>query len=493
MNRMRKRTGEEKAVSHACGRSAGLYMSRRDMLSRASMGFGAVAATALLHESCPEILASAIQPSGGLAPRQPHFAPKAISIIYLYMDGGPSQVDTFDPKERLQKDNGKPFPMKKEPTQFNNNGNTLGSPWEFRQHGQSGIPVSSLFPHVSKHVDELAVIRSMVSEFSEHTNANYFLHTGLGIAGRPSMGSWIAYGLGTENANLPGYVVLNGGLIPPGGLDNFSNGFLPATFQGSVFKPQNPPVANILPIEDDARLQRNKLGLMRKLDRGLLNRFSNTGAIESAIANHELAFRMQSAVPELVDLGQESQATKSLYGLDAGFPQTRTFAHQCLLARRLVERGVRFIELTCPSVGADRWDQHGNLKDGHEKNCLAVDQPIGGLLTDLKARGLLDSTLVVWSGEFGRTPFAQGSNGRDHNPFGFSLWMAGGGIKGGSIYGATDDYGYKAIHNKVEVYDLHATMLHLLGINHEELTIRFSGRDMRLTDVHGHVVRDILA
>lgn len=470
----------------ACSHFSAPPVTRRAMLHRSALGFGAVAATALFHSRYGISAKAAHTP-------QPHFAPRARNIIYLYMDGGPSQVDTFDPKERLTRDHGKPFPMKMEPTQFNNNGNTLGSPWTFQNFGQSGIPVSSLFPHVSKHVDDMAVIRSMVSEFSEHTNANYFLHTGLGIAGRPSMGSWVSYGLGSENSNLPGYVVLNGGLIPPGGLDNFSNGFLPATFQGSIFKPQDPPVANILPTEANQVIQRNKLNLMRQLDRGLLQQLSQAEAIESAIANHELAFRMQSAVPELVDMSHESQATRTMYGLDASFPQTRTFAAQCLLARRLVERGVRFIELTCPSVGADRWDQHANLKDGHAKNCLAVDQPIGALLTDLKARGLLDSTLVVWSGEFGRTPFAQGSDGRDHNPFGFTLWMAGGGVQGGKVYGATDEFGYKAIENKVEVYDLHATMLHLLGIHHDQLTFRFSGRDMRLTDVHGHVLHDVLS
>lgn len=473
-------------LKYPCGNVQRRVMSRRHMLQSTSLGFGAVAAAALFQGSS----AQAAHSTG--VSRKPHFRARAKNIIYLYMDGGPSQVDTFDPKERLTRDNGKPFPMKKEPTQFNNNGNTLGSPWEFKNHGQSGLPVSSLFPNVAKHVDDLCVIRSMVSEFSEHTNANYFLHTGLGISGRPSMGSWISYGLGSENSNLPGYVVLNGGLIPPGGLDNFSNGFLPATYQGSIFKPQDPPVANIIPQEKTIQEQRNKLNLMRRLDKGLLNQFSHSDAIESAISNHELAFRMQSAVPELVDIGGESQITRKMYGMDAQHQYTRTFAYQCLLARRLVERGVRFIELTCPSVGADRWDQHGGLKTGHERNSLAVDQPISALLTDLKSRGLLDSTLVVWSGEFGRTPFAQGSNGRDHNPFGFSLWMAGAGIQGGMTYGATDEFGYKAVENRVEVYDLHATMLHLLGINHEKLTFRFSGRDMRLTDVHGHVLKEIL-
>ncbi|MCG8584003.1 MAG: DUF1501 domain-containing protein, partial [Pirellulales bacterium] len=336
--------------------------------------------------------------------------------------------------------------------------------------------------------DDLCVIRSMAADFSEHTNANYFLHTGLGLSGRPSMGAWVNYGLGTENRDLPGYVVLNGGLIPPGGLDNFGSGFLPATLQGSIFKPADPPVANIRPAEPTERLQRNKLDLIRRLDRGFLERIGSDDAVESAIENYELAFRMQAAVPELADLSRESDALKGRYGMNAEYKPTRIFAAQCLLARRLVERGVRFVELTCPSVNGDRWDQHSNLREGHENNSRAVDQPIGALLDDLKSRGLLDSTLVVWAGEFGRTPFAQGRDGRDHNPFGFSVWLAGGGTRGGMAYGETDEYGYKVVADKVGIHDLHATMLHLLGMNHERLTFRHSGRDMRLTDVHGEIV-----
>lgn len=316
---------------------------------------------------------------------------------------------------------------------------------------------------------------------------------GRGLAGRPSMGAWVSYGLGSENDNLPGFVVLNGGLVPPGGLDNFSSGFLPAAYQGSVFKPSDNPVANISRTESNEQLQRNKFALMRKLDGGVLARFGNHDSVESAIRNYELAFRMQAAVPELADLSGEPDWLKREYGLEHSYAPTRIFGQECLLARRLVERGVRFIELTCPKVGGDRWDQHGNLKQGHENNARAVDQPISALLTDLKARGMLDETLILWAGEFGRTPFAQGTNGRDHNQFGFSVWLAGGGIKGGTVYGATDDYGYHAVENKVEMFDLHATMLHLLGVDHERLTYRFSGRDMRLTDVHGEVVRGILA
>ena len=462
-------------------------VSRRAMLARCANGFGALALTSLLADKA---IASA---ANSLAPRASHHAPRARSVIFLYMDGGPSQVDTFDPKPRLTAENGKPFAMKMEPTQFNNNGNTLGSLWEFQQHGQSGIPVSSLFPHVAQCVDDLAVVRSMTSAFSEHTNANYFLHTGSGLQGRPSMGAWAGYGLGSENADLPGFVVLNGGLIPPGGLDNFNSGFLPATYQGSVFKPGANPVANVLSTEAKPELQDAKLALMRKLDAGVVERFGKLDALESAIANYELAYRMQSAVPELMAIRGETDATKRMYGVDSPNKMTATFAEQCLLARRLVERGVRFVELTCPNGGGDRWDQHSNLRDGHEKNSRAVDQPIAALLRDLKGRGLLDSTLVVWGGEFGRTPFAQGSNGRDHNPFGFTMWLAGGGVRGGTIYGATDDYGYKAVENKVAIHDLHATMLHLLGIHHEHLTFRFSGRDIRLTDVHGEVLQGILS
>lgn len=465
--------------------------SRRQMLSRCANGFGAAVLTALMADK--SYAGTVASGAGPFAPRQPHFEPKARNVIFLYMDGGPSQVDTFDPKPRLQAESGQPFKMKMEPTQFNNNGNTLGSPWAFKNYGQSGIPISSLFPRVAECADDLAVIRSMTSEFPEHTNANYFLHTCHGLAGRPSAGAWVSYGLGTENQDLPGFVILNGGLIPPGGLNCFASGFLPATFQGSVFKPANEPVANINRTESSADLQLRKLALMRKLDQGALDRIGRVDQLESAIANYELAFRMQAAVPELMSIEGESDATKKLYGLDAEFPQTKTFARQCLTARRLVERGVRFIELTCPNVKGDRWDQHGNLKEGHEQNALAVDQPIAGLLKDLKSRGLLDSTLVIWAGEFGRTPFAQGTNGRDHNQYGFSVWLAGGGAKGGTIYGATDEYGYKAVQDKVEMFDLHATMLHLLGIEHTRLTVRFSGRDMRLTDVHGEVIDGVLA
>ena len=307
------------------------------------------------------------------------------------------------------------------------------------------------------------------------------------------MGAWLGYGLGSENKNLPGFVVLNGGLIPPGGLDCFGSGFLPASYQGSVFLPREKPIANIESIEKAPGIQRRKLDLIRDLDQARGSEVGFDPAVETAIQNYETAYRMQTAVPDLMDLSGESDAVKKLYGLDADFKNTQTFGLQCLLARRLVERGVRFIELTCPGGNGDRWDQHKKLHDGHTKNCKTVDQPIAALIKDLKSRGLLDSTLVVWSGEFGRTPFAQGTDGRDHNPFGFTTWMAGGGVKGGVSVGETDEWGYRAVVDRFEMHDLHATMLHLLGVDHTRSTFRFGGRDMRLTDVHGHLIKEILA
>lgn len=426
-----------------------------------------------------------------------HFPAKAKSVIFLYMDGGPSQIDTFDPKPLLKREHGKPLPMKIPNTQFNDNGNIMGSPWEFKQYGQSGLWVSDLFPNVATCVDDLAVVRSMVSDHSEHTAANYLLHTGFGLQGRPSMGAWTVYGLGSESKELPGFVVLDSGLIPAGGMDNFGSGFLPAAYQGSLFRRGDQPVANVVRHEASEQLQKDKLALLSTLNQGVVNRLGSVSEVDAAMQNYELAFRMQSAVPELTDIASESQATRDLYGVDD--PLTTEFGRQCLLARRLVERGVRFVQCLTPKIkGADRWDQHGSLIKGHTDNSKAVDKPIAGLLKDLKSRGLLNQTLVVWGGEFGRTPQSQGPSnpdklGRDHNPYGYTMWLAGGGVKGGMVYGATDDFGYFVAENKVHIHDLHATMLHLLGIDHKRLTFRFSGRDMRLTDVHGEVVKEILA
>ena len=456
-------------------------LTRREMLLRCANGFGAVALASLLHQDGR---------AGPMTPRRPHFPAKARSVIFLYMDGGPSQMDTFDPKPQLDREHGQPPRFRVERTQFNNNGNVLKSPWRFHRYGQSGIPVSELFPHVAQHVDDLAIVRSMVSNFSEHTSANYFLHTGNGQQGRPSMGAWATYGLGSECDNLPGFVVLDSGQIPPGGLDCFGSGFLPAAYQGSLFRVGGEPVADLRP-SGNPQAQVSRQGLLRRLDQANLQRTGHNDALESAIANYELACRMQTAVPELMNLAGESRATRSLYGL--GDPVTDVFGQRCLIARRLVERGVRFIEVLCPPVGGDRWDQHSGLYRGHLANARAVDKPIAGLLYDLKARGLLESTLVIWGGEFGRTPMAQGTDGRDHNPFGFTMWLAGGGIKGGTIHGATDEYGYHVVEGRTEIHDLHATMLHLCGFDHTRLTFRFGGRDMRLTDVHGTVIHEILA
>ena len=426
-------------------------------------------------------------------------AARAKSVIFLFMSGGVSHVDTFDPKPRLKFDHGKSMPVPVKPTMFNANGNIMASPWEFKQYGECGLPVSDLFPQIGSCADELAVIRSMTSIGNEHAQGNYFLHSGFSQAGYPSAGAWVTYGLGTENENLPGYVVLASGGSPLGGIGIYGNGFLPAVHQASLIDPsRSEPLANIVPREASDR-QRRRLKFVEQLDRRHLNELGDDSQIESAIQNYETAFRMQTAVPTLVDLSQETAATRQLYGLDSPVKETAAFAEQCLLARRLVERGVRFIELTCLPRPAELgqignpWDQHGGLKTGHGEMAQQVDQPIAGLIRDLKSRGLLDETLIVWAGEFGRTPFAQGSDGRDHNPYGFSVWLAGGGIKGGTTYGATDELGYHAVENVATVYDLWATVLHQLGVNHEALTYRSGGRDFRLTDVHGSVISSIVS
>lgn len=464
---------------------SGNHLSRREMLRRTAHGFGWLAFAGLCGRRSEAALP------------QPHFVPRARNVILLFMDGGVSQVDSFDPKPRLARENGQPFRQKTDATQFDNNGAVLASPWEFKPRGQSGTPVSDLFPHMGEMADELCVIRSMKADFPEHSQACYFMHCGHSLAGRPSFGSWVSYGLGSENQNLPGYVVINGGMIPLGGLDNYSNGFVPAVHQGSLLDLHSggEAIQNITPADVTA-VQRRKLDAIAAADREFAaHAAAGRGDIESAIRNYETAFAMQSAVPELTDLRGESEATRKLYGVDSANQHQAQYARQCLLARRLVERGVRFVEVTCVKGlrNVSPWDSHDNIKDGHGRNALVVDQPIAALIRDLKARGLLDSTLVVFAGEFGRTPFAQGTNGRDHNPQGFSLWLAGGGIKGGLIHGATDEYGYRAIENIVSVHDLHATLLHQLGLDHEKLTFRFSGRDYRLTDVYGNVVREILA
>jgi Protein of unknown function (DUF1501) len=411
------------------------------------------------------------------------------------MKGGPSHVDTFDPKPLLDRDDGKPFPGNKPRVQFAQTGELLKSPWKFRQHGQSGLPVSELFPHVAQHVDDLCIIRSLHGTNAAHGGALLKLHTGSDNFVRPSMGAWITYGLGGENQNLPAFITICP-TFAHGGVNNWGAAFLPAQCQGT-------PVGNASIPSDQAivrhirnsRLtpdqQRKQLDLMAAMNRDHLEVTGPHAALEGRINSFELAFRMQSAMPEAQDLSSETEATRRLYGLDD--PITANFGRQCLMARRFAERGVRFIQVT-HSDGEVQWDQHGDLRKGHTKNAAEVDQPIAGLLHDLKARGLLADTLVLWGGEFGRTPVAQGGrDGRDHNPEGFTMWMAGGGVKPGFAYGATDDYGYYAIQDKVHIHDLHATILALLGLDHERLTYRYGGRDFRLTDVDGNVATGIMA
>ena len=464
-------------------------MNRRQLLSRLSCGFGLTAFQALATPA-----AAALRP--------PRFPARARSVIFCYMSGGFSHVDSFDPKPELVKRAGQPMPVAVQRTQFNQNGAIQPSHWAFHRHGQSGIEVSELFPQIGSCVDDLCVIRSMTAKFSEHAQGNFFMHSGFPFLGYPSAGAWTSYGLGSVSDNLPAFVVLKSGdsVVPHGGVGLFNGGFLPAVHQASFINAdEGEPIANVKPREP-AGVQRNRMNFVSRLDRQFAARTApGDTQVEAAIANAEMAWRMQAAVPELCDLSGESPATKNLYGLNDPDPKTAAYGRQCLLARRLVERGVRFIELSCLSYnigggnGPNPWDQHGDIKNGHGKMGHQVDQPVAALLKDLKARGLLDETLVIFAGEFGRTPFSQSGDGRDHNPYGFSLWLAGGGVRGGMVHGATDDFGYHAVSDACTVYDLWATVLHQLGLDHEALTYRFSGRDIRLTDVHGNVLRQILA
>jgi hypothetical protein len=465
-------------------------VSRRSLLRQAAVGFGSLALASLLaDESRAEQ-----SPANPLAAKPPHFPARAKRIIFLFMKGGPSHVDTFDPKPLLTRDSGKPLPFDKPRVQFAATGNLLASPWKFMQHGQSGIPVSELFPRVAQHVDDLCLIHSVHGTNPAHGGALLKLHTGSDNFVRPSMGSWVSYGLGTENAKLPAFVTICPTLAH-GGINNWSSAFLPAVYQGT-------PIGNASVPADQARvkyiansrwpreIQRLQLDRLAAMNREHLAHSGPEPSLEARINSFELAFRMQSELPKIEDLSGETEATHELYGLND--PVTANFGRMCLMARRFAEAGVRFIQVT-HSDSKVQWDQHSDLKNGHEKNAREVDQPIAGLLADLKARGLLDDTLVWWGGEFGRTPVVEGSNGRDHNPEGFTMWLAGGGVQGGLRYGSTDDYGYYAAENKVHIHDLHATILHLLGLDHERLTYRYAGRDFRLTDVEGHVVKDIFA
>lgn len=473
-----------------CGRTMPVA-TRRDMLRYCSAGFGMLALAGLstlwAQREAAAATGSAANP---LAPKPPHFPPRAKRIIFLFMHGGPSQVDTFDPKPLLTRDHGKPYPYAKPRVTFAQTGNLMKSPFEFRRFGESGLEISELFSHVGSCADDLCVIRSIHADNNAHGGALLQLHTGSDTFVRPSIGSWITYGLGTENENLPGFVTICP-TLGHGGVQNFSSAFLPAVYQGTPIGNASIPArqARINHIRHPSlspSLQRRQLDYLQELNRDHLQRAGVDHTLEARIESFELAFRMQMEVPRLMDLSNESEATLRLYGI--GEEPTDNFGRQCLLARRFAEAGVRFIQCT----HSYKWDQHSDLKRSHARNAAEVDKPIAGLLKDLKARGLLDDTLVWWGGEFGRTPTAQGSDGRDHNPNGFSMWLAGGGVKGGIAYGATDDYGYYAVENKVHLHDLHATILHLLGLDHERLTYRHAGRDFRLTDVYGNVVDAIL-
>jgi hypothetical protein len=453
------------------------------MLQVCSAGFGYLAFSALAGLDVQAAEAKAAPGS------VPHFPPRAKRVIFIFIGGGPSHVDSFDPKSRLDRESGQPWQGEKPVGLIDPDGKLMKSPWEFKQYGQSGLPVSSLFPEIGSCVDDLCVIRSMHTEGQAHGQAVLMLHTGDAAFVRPSMGAWVLYGLGTENDNLPGFITISP-TLDTGGAQNYGSAFLPAVYQGTAIGQQGVPASQArfahLKPEAAPELQRRQLDLLQEMNRDYRAQDNANSELEGVIQSYELAFRMQAHAPKLLDLSGESKETLKLYGV--GEQPTDDFGRQCLMARRCVENGVRFVQVT-----HNKWDQHSNLKGDHEKNARETDRPVAGLLKDLKARGLLEDTLVLWGGEFGRTPTAQGKDGRDHNPHGFTMWMAGGGVKGGLTYGATDEWGYYAVENKVHMHDLHATILHLLGLEHTKLTYRYAGRDFRLTDVYGNVVKDVLA
>ncbi|MFM2093767.1 MAG: hypothetical protein RIS70_891 [Planctomycetota bacterium] len=480
-------------------------LDRRTWLRRAGGGFGSLALSAIAAEGMnaqSPALPGAKTPSlpGAKTPAQRvdrdrvadgggglHFRPRAKRVIFLFMPGGPSQVDTFDPKPRLTQDDGKPSPI----LYLGQQRTLLGSPWKFSRYGQSGLDVSELFPNIAKRVDDLCVLRSMVTDDPNHPGGCLLMNTGERVFSRPSMGAWILYGLGTENQNLPGFMAIGPGPLIEGARQ-YGASFLPASCQGTFISDLERPIKNLANVRQSPERQRQTLDALAKLNQIHRDQRQEDSRLDARIKSFELAFRMQAEAPEAFDLSRETVMTHRQYGLDR--PETSVFGKQCLLARRLVERGVRFVQLYHTTGGFQPWDQHGDLKAGHEKNALATDLPISGLLGDLKDRGLLDDTLVVWGGEFGRTPAREGAaNGRDHHPFGFTMWMAGGGVRGGMAHGATDEFGWNAVEDPMHVHDLHATILFLLGVDHEKLTYRHAGRDFRLTDVEGVVVKKILA
>lgn len=456
-------------------------LSRRQMLSRTALGFGHIAAMTMLGKS--------LSASG--TPVIPQFVPRAKRVLYLFMHGGPSHLDTFDFKPLLVRDSGKPLPYAKPRVQFAATGNLMKSPFEFARHGQSGAWVSSLFPHVAQHVDKLCFLKAMHGTNAAHGGALLKLHTGSDNFVRPSMGSWVSYGLGTDNQDLPSFITICP-TLGHGGVRNFSSSFLPGEHQGTALGHSGTPaqdvaVHNILNAEIKRPAPASRIELISRLHKLHTDHFGIESELEARIKSFELAFRMQSAAPEAMDWQSESELTRKLYGVEES--ATRNFGIQCLMARRFLERGVRFVQVS----HSYKWDQHSDLENQHSKNAAEVDKPIAGLLADMAARGLLEETLVIWGGEFGRTPTAQGSDGRDHNPHAFTMWLAGGGTRPGFSYGSTDDYGFYTESDAVDVHDFHATLLAILGIDHERLTFRHAGRDFRLTDVHGKVVRDILA
>jgi hypothetical protein len=467
--------------------------TRRQLLKSSAIGFGHLALAAMLGQD--SLAAETASPTRDpLQPKQPHFPARAKRIVFLFMKGGPSHIDTFDPKPQLEVDHGKAPPFELPKVTFAKQGNLLKSPWKFKQYGQSGLPVSDLFPHVAQHIDDLCILRSVHGTNPAHGGALLKLHTGSDQFVRPSIGSWVTYGLGTENQNLPAFVTICPTLAH-GGVNNWGAAFLPAYCQGTPIgnaslAAAQASVKHIRNARINPQMQRRQLDLIAEMNRDHLAANGYDQALEGRLNSFELAYRMQSAMPEVQDLKDETSSTLSLYGVDD--PMTENFGRQCLMARRFLERGVRFVQVT-HSDSEVQWDQHSNLYQGHTKNAAEVDKPIAGFLADLKRTGLLEDTLVLWGGEFGRTPTAQGNDGRDHNPHGFTMWMAGGGVKPGFAYGATDDYGYYAVENKMHVHDLHATILHLLGIDHLRLTFRYAGRDFRLTDVAGQVAKEILA
>jgi hypothetical protein len=461
----------------------GALPSRREVLRRAGAGFGSMALAALLAD---EASAAAPTPANPLSPRPPHFPGRAKRVIFLFMPGGPSQVDTFDPKPRLTRDHGKPAPK----LYLGQQRKLLASPWRFRKQGESGLEVSELFPHVGSSIDQLCVIRSMVADDVNHPGGCLQMNTGERVATRPSLGAWVTYGLGTENQNLPGFVAIGPGPLIEGARQ-YGAGFLPAAYQGTFVSDLRNPIRNLKNDRVSPGRQRRDLDALRRLNDLHHEDRAEDSRLSARIESFELAYRMQSQAPDAFDLAGETEATKRVYGLDQ--EATAVFGRQCLLARRMVERGVRFVQLYHTTGGFQPWDQHADLKGGHARNALATDRPIAGLLRDLEARGLLEETLVIWGGEFGRTPTAQGPDGRDHHPYGFTMWLAGGGVRGGMAHGATDEFGWDAVEDRVHVHDLHATILHLLGLDHEKLTYRHSGRDFRLTDVYGSVIKKIIA